>query len=224
MSTFFPSKLKLRLSTALKSNNNKKKRKMISKLFPKCWFVISSSSLWPHRFGRLFYSFNCIIHKSWFYYSYYNLSIHNSCVRLTHTRVLRLLQKVEDTVEKLEVELAALLDGIDPPEWGPLLDDTGKMSVDVLEDPGQRGQSWVWPVCVHMCCVCLSDICFLKEAAIFCCSAVTSCFFSALFLSPYTPLLHNALHCLHPGEHVHFLSELAAVHLEGAPSSMNRSE
>lgn len=45
------------------------------------------------------------------------------------------LQKVEDAVEKLEVELAALLDAIEAPEWRPLLDNTGKTAVDILEDP-----------------------------------------------------------------------------------------
>lgn len=45
---------------------------------------------------------------------------------------------MEDTVEKLEVELAALLDAIEAPKWRPLLDDTGKTAVDILEDPGHR--------------------------------------------------------------------------------------
>nr|XP_028279857.1 placenta-specific protein 9 [Parambassis ranga] len=58
-----------------------------------------------------------------------------------HSRLDVVEKKVEDTVEKLEVELAALLDAIDAPEWRPLLDDTGKTAVDILEEPGQRGQS-----------------------------------------------------------------------------------
>ena len=57
------------------------------------------------------------------------------------TTQLCLLQKVEDTVEKLEVELAALLDVIEAPKWRPLLDNTGRTTVDILEDPEQRGQS-----------------------------------------------------------------------------------
>ncbi|CAJ1066938.1 placenta-specific protein 9-like isoform X1 [Xyrichtys novacula] len=48
-------------------------------------------------------------------------------------------QKVEDTVEKLELELGALLEVIDAPEWRPMLDNTGKTVVDILEDPAQRG-------------------------------------------------------------------------------------
>lgn len=48
---------------------------------------------------------------------------------------------MEDTVDKLEVELAALLDAVEAPEWRPLLDNAGKPAVDILEDPGQRGKS-----------------------------------------------------------------------------------
>lgn len=51
------------------------------------------------------------------------------------TTQLCLLQKVEDTVEKLEVELAALLDAVEAPKWRPLLDNTGRTAVDILEDP-----------------------------------------------------------------------------------------
>lgn len=61
---------------------------------------------------------------------YYSCTNHVSC----------LLQKVEDTVESLEVELAALLEAIEDPKWRPLLDNTGRTAVDILEDPGQRGQ------------------------------------------------------------------------------------
>lgn len=57
-----------------------------------------------------------------------------------HINVFCLLQKVEDSVGKLETELAALLDAIEAPEWRPLLDNRGK-PVDILEDPGQRAQS-----------------------------------------------------------------------------------
>uniref|UniRef100_A0A3Q1I0P4 Placenta associated 9 n=1 Tax=Anabas testudineus TaxID=64144 RepID=A0A3Q1I0P4_ANATE len=56
-----------------------------------------------------------------------------------HQRVSCCLQKVEDTVEKLEVELATLLDAIEAPRWRPLLDSTGNTAVDILEDPGQGG-------------------------------------------------------------------------------------
>ncbi len=55
--------------------------------------------------------------------------------------VSSLQQKVEDTVENLEVELAAILDAIEDPKWHPLLDNTGRTAVDILEDPPQRGQS-----------------------------------------------------------------------------------
>lgn len=44
-----------------------------------------------------------------------------------------LQKKVEDTVEKLEAELAILLDAIDAPKWRPLLDMSGKPSVDILD-------------------------------------------------------------------------------------------
>lgn len=55
--------------------------------------------------------------------------------------VLLFVQRVEDTVEKLEVELAALLDAIEAPKWRHLMDNTGKTAVDILEDPEQRRQS-----------------------------------------------------------------------------------
>ncbi|XP_032398011.1 placenta-specific protein 9 isoform X1 [Etheostoma spectabile] len=54
-----------------------------------------------------------------------------------HNRLDVVEKKVEDTVEKLEDELAALLDAIEDPKWRPLLDNTGKTAVDILEDPGQ---------------------------------------------------------------------------------------
>lgn len=43
-------------------------------------------------------------------------------------------------MENFEAELAALLDAVEDPKWRPLLDNTGKPEVDILEDPGQRGQ------------------------------------------------------------------------------------
>ncbi|KAM9345222.1 placenta-specific protein 9-like [Symphorus nematophorus] len=58
-----------------------------------------------------------------------------------HNRLDVVEKKVEDTVDKLEVELAALLDTIEDPKWRPLLDNTGRTAVDILEDPEQRGQS-----------------------------------------------------------------------------------
>ncbi|XP_062257202.1 placenta-specific protein 9-like [Platichthys flesus] len=56
-----------------------------------------------------------------------------------HTRLDVVEKKVEDTMEKLEVELAALLDTIDAPKWRPLLDTAGQTTVDILEEPSQRG-------------------------------------------------------------------------------------
>lgn len=63
----------------------------------------------------------CIIH----YVNHANMSC--SC-----------LQKVEDTVEMLEVELATLLEAIEAPKWSSLLDNTGTPAVDILEDPEWR--------------------------------------------------------------------------------------
>ncbi|KAM7385124.1 hypothetical protein PAMP_001221 [Pampus punctatissimus] len=57
-----------------------------------------------------------------------------------HSRVDVVEKNVEDTVEKLETELAALLDTIEAPKWRPLLDNRGK-PVDILEDPEKRAQS-----------------------------------------------------------------------------------
>ncbi|XP_034464266.1 placenta-specific protein 9-like [Hippoglossus hippoglossus] len=56
-----------------------------------------------------------------------------------HNRLDVVEKKVEDTVEKLEVELAALLDTIEAPKWRPLLDTAGQTTVDILEEPLQRG-------------------------------------------------------------------------------------
>ncbi|XP_061914776.1 placenta-specific protein 9-like [Entelurus aequoreus] len=51
-----------------------------------------------------------------------------------HNRLDVVEKKVEDTVGKLEAELAALLEDIEDPKWRPLLDKTGN-PVDILEDP-----------------------------------------------------------------------------------------
>lgn len=61
-----------------------------------------------------------------------------SYVSRTNVSCLCSGQKVEDTVEKLEAELAVLLDAMDAPEWRPLLDNMGKTDVDILDDPGQK--------------------------------------------------------------------------------------
>ncbi|XP_070697304.1 placenta-specific protein 9-like [Pempheris klunzingeri] len=53
-----------------------------------------------------------------------------------HNRLDVVEKKVEDTVGKLEAELAALLDAVEAPKWRPMLDNTGKTAVDILEDPG----------------------------------------------------------------------------------------
>ncbi|CAI5653374.1 placenta-specific protein 9 [Oreochromis aureus] len=58
-----------------------------------------------------------------------------------HHRLDVVEKQVEDTVEKLEVELAALLDAIEAPKWRHLMDNVGKTAVDILEDPGERSQS-----------------------------------------------------------------------------------
>lgn len=58
-----------------------------------------------------------------------------------HNRLDVVEKKVEDTVEKLEVELTTLLESINAPEWRPLLDNVGQTTVDILEDPEQRSQS-----------------------------------------------------------------------------------
>ncbi|XP_077351192.1 uncharacterized protein LOC144001083 isoform X2 [Festucalex cinctus] len=51
-----------------------------------------------------------------------------------HNRADVVEKKVEDTVGKLEVELAALMEAIEDPKWRPHLDNTGT-PVDILEDP-----------------------------------------------------------------------------------------
>jgi len=56
----------------------------------------------------------------------------------SYCHIFCVLQKVEDTVEKLEAEMAALLDAIDAPKWRPLVDNAETTAVDIFEDPGQR--------------------------------------------------------------------------------------
>ncbi|XP_072247557.1 placenta-specific protein 9-like [Leuresthes tenuis] len=58
-----------------------------------------------------------------------------------HNRMDVVEKRVENTVGKLETELAALLEYLDDPQWRPLLENTGKTAVDILQDPEQRGQS-----------------------------------------------------------------------------------
>lgn len=53
---------------------------------------------------------------------------------------LCLLQRVEDTVDKLEAGLVELLDIIKAPQWRPLLDETGKTQVDILQDVDLKHQ------------------------------------------------------------------------------------
>ncbi|XP_014009623.1 uncharacterized protein isoform X1 [Salmo salar] len=53
-----------------------------------------------------------------------------------HDRMDVVEKHVEDTVQKLEAELAMLLDAIEAPEWSPLLETVGKPVVDILD--GQR--------------------------------------------------------------------------------------
>ncbi|XP_030012025.1 placenta-specific protein 9-like [Sphaeramia orbicularis] len=55
-----------------------------------------------------------------------------------HNRLDVVEKKVEDTVEKLEVELATLLDVIEDPQWSPLLDHMGTPAEDILEDPDHQ--------------------------------------------------------------------------------------
>ncbi|KAI3362952.1 hypothetical protein L3Q82_011629, partial [Scortum barcoo] len=57
-----------------------------------------------------------------------------------HNRLDVVEKKVEDAVEMLEVELAALLDAVEAPKWHPLLDSTGKTAVDILDEPEKIGQ------------------------------------------------------------------------------------
>ncbi|KAM4600033.1 placenta-specific protein 9-like [Fundulus diaphanus] len=57
-----------------------------------------------------------------------------------HKRLDVVEKRVENTVMKLEGELADLMEAIDAPQWRPLLDTSAKTAVDILEDPAQRGQ------------------------------------------------------------------------------------
>ncbi|TKS85249.1 Placenta-specific protein 9 [Collichthys lucidus] len=56
-----------------------------------------------------------------------------------HTRLDGVEKKVEDTVENLETELAALLDAIEDPKWRPLLDNTGQKTVGYPQGPRAEG-------------------------------------------------------------------------------------
>lgn len=129
----------------------KKKTLTICQLFPNRWWASPSlnihlvrqspHSLWPpftSCFGRLYNSYmNMWLFYSWVMILLFILQLINVLfICQPHNHVSCLLQKVEDTVEKLETELAALLDAIDAPEWRPLLDNTGNTAVDILEDPG----------------------------------------------------------------------------------------
>ncbi|XP_024280796.1 placenta-specific protein 9 isoform X2 [Oncorhynchus tshawytscha] len=53
-----------------------------------------------------------------------------------HDRLDVVEKRVEDTVQKLEDELAVLLDAIEAPEWSPLLETAGKPVVDILDGQG----------------------------------------------------------------------------------------
>ncbi|XP_071011862.1 placenta-specific protein 9-like [Oncorhynchus clarkii lewisi] len=53
-----------------------------------------------------------------------------------HDRLDVVEKHVEDTVQKLEAELAMLLEAIEAPEWSPLLETVGKPVVDILDGQG----------------------------------------------------------------------------------------
>ncbi|XP_041722587.2 uncharacterized protein LOC121553507 [Coregonus clupeaformis] len=53
-----------------------------------------------------------------------------------HDRLDVVEKHVEDTVQKLEAELAVLLHTIEAPKWSPLLDTAGKHVVDILDGYG----------------------------------------------------------------------------------------
>lgn len=57
-----------------------------------------------------------------------------------HSRLDVIEKTVEDTVEKLEGELVALLDKIEDPKWSHLMDSTGQNTVDILDAPEYRTQ------------------------------------------------------------------------------------
>ncbi|XP_061084905.1 placenta-specific protein 9-like [Conger conger] len=53
-----------------------------------------------------------------------------------HDRLDVVEKRVENTVQKLEAELSLLLDAIEAPEWGPLLENASP-SIDILSsEPG----------------------------------------------------------------------------------------
>ncbi|XP_075903430.1 placenta-specific protein 9-like [Nelusetta ayraudi] len=58
-----------------------------------------------------------------------------------HSRLDAVEKNVEDAVENLESELAALLQAVQDPEWRPLLASAGRTTVDILEDPEGRRRS-----------------------------------------------------------------------------------
>ncbi|KAK2896205.1 hypothetical protein Q8A67_010693 [Cirrhinus molitorella] len=49
-----------------------------------------------------------------------------------HDRMDAVEKRVDDTLQKLEAELALLLDAVEAPEWSPLLD---KPIIDILDEP-----------------------------------------------------------------------------------------
>lgn len=52
-----------------------------------------------------------------------------------HSRMETVEKRLEDTVQMLETELAALLDVIEAPKWSPLLDtDSGAPLIDILDE------------------------------------------------------------------------------------------
>ncbi|KAL0964295.1 hypothetical protein UPYG_G00321920 [Umbra pygmaea] len=62
---------------------------------------------------------------------------------ILHDRLDVVEKRVEDTVQKLESELAVLMDAIEAPQWSPLLDGVGKPVVDILDSQslGERRDS-----------------------------------------------------------------------------------
>lgn len=49
-----------------------------------------------------------------------------------HDRMDAVEKRVDDSLQKLEAELALLLDAVEAPEWSPLLD---KPLIDILDEP-----------------------------------------------------------------------------------------
>ncbi|KAM6916272.1 uncharacterized protein FYW49_009363 [Xenentodon cancila] len=58
-----------------------------------------------------------------------------------HNRLDVVEKRVESTVEKLEAELASLLDAVESDQWRHLLDNVRKTTVDILQDPEHRDRS-----------------------------------------------------------------------------------